>query len=173
MVELTSIFGLTETLAIIVGVIIALQQLGDIKQTRETELETRQAQLFMNIYNQGFTNPQFLEAMLTVSHLHWESLEEYQALLDYTNPETRNNRLAMTMLIGFYEGVGVLVKENLLDIRMVALLMTGPMKSFWEKLEPIVEERREYRNYPRWVSETEYLYNELMKYISEHPEFKV
>jgi len=99
--------------------------------------------------------------------------DEYQTLFDFTNPETRDNRLAMTLLIGFYEGLGVLVRENLLDIRMVALLMTGPTKEFWEKLKPIIEEARERTNYPRMCSETEYLYEELMKYISEHPEIEV
>jgi hypothetical protein len=36
----------------------------------------------------------------------------------------------------------------------------------------IVEEGRRELNLPRWYSETEYLYNELMKYIEEHPELK-
>ena len=75
-------------------------------------------------------------------------------------------------LATFYEGLGVLVKEGYIDIRLVALLMTGRIRVFWEKFEPIIDELREFHNYPRWMSETEYLYNELMKYLDEHPELK-
>ncbi len=142
-------------------------------KAQEQALETRQAQLFMNVYNQSFTNRQFLDSLNRVLNLHWEDLDEYLELFDYTNPKTRENRLAMGTLVGFFEGVGVLVKEDLLDIRLVALLMTGQVKAFWEKTESIVEENRERFNYPRWVSETEYLYKELMKYISEHPDIEI
>jgi len=46
---------------LVIGVIIALQQLRDIKQTRKTELETRQAQLFMQKYNR-FNSKAFARA---------------------------------------------------------------------------------------------------------------
>jgi hypothetical protein len=141
-------------------------------EAQKQALETRQAQLFMNVYNQSFNNPQFLDAMNEFRSIQWNSFDEYLTLFDRTNPKTMDNLLALQILIGFFEGVGVLVKENLLDIRLFALLMTGQTKDFWEKLEPMVEEGREYFNYPRFVSETEYLYNELMKYIEEHPELK-
>ena len=146
--------------------------LRNTQKNQQLTLETRQAQMFMNIYNNSFNNPQFWEYFQTIRHLQWKDLDEFVALFDYSNPETRDNRIAFSMISGFYEGVGVLVKENLLDIRMVALLMTGQTKEFWEKIESIVEEAREYFNYPRFVSETEYLYDELMKYIEEHPEIK-
>jgi len=176
-----------QTVGILVGIIYYITIMRNQQRTRELSLraqeltlkaqeqasETRQAQLFMNIYNQSFTSRQFLDALQRVINLQWKDFDEYLALFDYTNPETRENRLAMMTLTGFFEGVGVLVKEGLLDIRMVALLMTGPVKSYWEKIVPIVEKYRERDNYPRMVSETEYLYNELMKYISENPEFKV
>jgi hypothetical protein len=43
---------------------------------------------------------------------------------------------------------------------------------FWEKLAVIIEQWREARNYPRLASETEYLYDELIQYMQEHPELK-
>ena len=43
---------------------------------------------------------------------------------------------------------------------------------FWKIFDPIKDEIREYMNYPRWASETEYLYYELLKYQETHPEFK-
>jgi hypothetical protein len=50
--------------------------------------------------------------------------------------------------------------------------MSNSTKEFWEKVEPIVEEAREDWYGPGFLIETEYLYNELMKYSEEHPDFK-
>jgi hypothetical protein len=72
----------------------------------------------------------------------------------------------------YYEGVGVLVKENLVDIRLVAELIAGTTRKFWEIHAPIVAEMRRYTEQPRFLSETEYLYNRLMRYMDEHPELK-
>ena len=50
--------------------------------------------------------------------------------------------------------------------------MTRATTIIWEKMAPMLEIIRERRNYPRFFSEYEYLYNELMKYIEELPELK-
>ena len=171
-VTLQTLLTYLTLISVPVGVVYHIMTLRNTSKNQQLTLETRQAQMFMNIYNNSFNNPQFWEYFQTIRHLQWKDLDEYLAVFDFMNPETRDNRLALSMILGFYEGVGVLVKENLLDIRMVALMMTGQTKQIWEKLEPVVEELREDYNYPRYVSEFEYLYDELMKYIDEHPELK-
>jgi hypothetical protein len=50
--------------------------------------------------------------------------------------------------------------------------MTGPLTRFHEMFGPIADEVRVRYNRPRVGIETEYLYNELMKYLDEHPELK-
>ena len=72
----------------------------------------------------------------------------------------------------FYEGLGVLVKNNLVPMRLIAETITGITRMYWEKFVPIVDDGRREFNLPRLHSETEYLYNELMKYIEEHPELR-
>ena len=37
-------------------------------------------------------------------------------------------------MIRFYEGIGALVKEKLIDLRFVSLLMAGDVKQFWNRL---------------------------------------
>jgi hypothetical protein len=37
-------------------------------------------------------------------------------------------------------------------------------------LIPLKEQVRAESGFSRWLSETEYLYDELMKYLAEHPE---
>jgi len=86
-------------------------------------------------------------------------------------PEAERNRRRFSDIGTYYEGLGVLIKEGLLDIRWVALMMAGMVRSMWEKIEPVMEEYRS-RTRARMASESEYLYNELMKYLEEHPELK-
>jgi len=167
-----------QTAGILVGIFYYVMTLRNQRKNQEISLrnqeqalETRQAQLFMNIYNQSLTNPDFDNVVHRIIHLKWKDWDEYQALFDYTNPETRDNHLAMSTMMSFYIGVGVIVRENLVDIRLISQLMSTRVKGFWEKVEPIVEEAREHWYSPRYGEEIEYLYNELMKYAEENPEF--
>ncbi len=144
------------------------------RKTQEQSLETRQAQLFMNIYNQSFANREWLNAYNKVMSTNWDDYEEYITIADFRDPDSSDKEYleAQSYVCSFYEGLGVFVKEGLVDIRMIALTMTYMTKSYWEKLASIVYEGRKRMNYPRMLSEFEYLYDELMKYIEEHPELK-
>ena len=144
------------------------------RKTQEQALETRQAQLFMNIYNQSFANQEWLDAYNKVVTTHWADYEEYIQINNYWNPEKSDKEFirASSLVLCFYEGLGVFVKEGLVDIRLIALTMTFMTRTLWEKLAPVINESRKRMNYPRQMSEFEYLYDELMKYIEEHPELK-
>ncbi len=99
-----------------------------------------------------------------------EQREGFIEINGYPNETEFNN--AYAILVGFFEGLGVFVREGLVDIRLVALLMTGYTKVFFEKIAPYLEEVRVIYGMPRMLSETEYLYHRLMKYLEEHPEIK-
>ena len=73
----------------------------------------------------------------------------------------------------YLEGMGVLVKEGYVDISLVALFISGMIKSTWEKFSPIIMEFRRKGNFPRYMIEYEYLYNALMEYSSKHPELEM
>jgi hypothetical protein len=58
-----------------------------------------------------------------------------------------------------------------LSIRLVALLICGQTRVFWERFMPIIADARKAFGFSRFLSESEYLYVELMKYLEGHPEF--
>jgi hypothetical protein len=70
----------------------------------------------------------------------------------------------------FLEGLGVLVKQDLVSIHLVALTWAGSSRMFWDKISPILDDWRRAINYPRLWSETEYLCKKLIRYMEEHPE---
>ena len=126
------------------------------KRSQQT-LETRQAQMFMNIYDRSQTK-EFTNAYIKVIKTRWSTFQEYKAL--YNDPEFLE---AENIVGNFYEGLGVLVREGLLSVRLVALLMCGMTRLYWERHMGMVEEGRVSLGYKRWRSEAEYLYVELIK----------
>jgi hypothetical protein len=173
MIELATLHAVSYIMGSLGVFVAAVYYIVNIQNNRNNQretLETRQVQLYMQIYNQGVNNRNFIEAWNRVQHLKLNNLQEFLDATNYENPETRENLYAINVLTGYYEGIGTLVKENMLSIRWVALLFGSWTRMFWEKIEPVAEELRVYRKAPRIFSETEYLYNELMKYMKEHPE---
>ena len=133
-------------------------------KAQQQTLETRQAQMFMNIYDKN-SSIEFSKAWEKVVFTPWSTFGEYSKL--WEDPEFND---AAMLIINTYEGIGVLVKEGLLDIKFVALLMCGKVRGYFEKLMPILDDGRKSMGYSRWASETEFLYNELMRYLQRHPE---
>ena len=174
---LVQVVGVSATaIAAVLGVSSYINSNKRAQETRNRELETRQAQMFMNIYNQAATS-EFQAAWLRIISTTFTSYEEFNksSWFDEQYRDAINN-------VSFYfEGVGVLVKEGILGVRWVALMQIGGMlRMFWEKVKPWVEDGRKLwvlpdgrvEAYPRWLSETEYLYGELMKYVGENPELR-
>ena len=74
------------------------------QETRDRELQTRQAQMFMNIYNQT-TTKDFTTAWNTLTSLEWKNFNEYQKAMG------KKGALDAFTIIGMYmEGLGVLVR---------------------------------------------------------------
>lgn len=170
-----------QTVALLVGIVYYITIMRNQQKTRdltlkaqEQTLRTRESQLFMNIYNQSFANPQFLNAVRII-HLkspEIKSTTDFMTAYDYYNPKPDDPAFveAYNYVGSFYEGLGVFVKEGLIDIRLIALTMTGMTRSTWEVVGPYLDELREITGFKRMISEWEYLMNTLNTYIKENPE---
>lgn len=156
-----------EFLAVIVSVLGLAVSITYYAMVLRNQNRTRQAQLFMQIFNR-FNETEFLEAWDKWFTLEYSSAEEGLRVFE----DLENIRLRRK-LGAFFEGVGVLVREDLVDIRIVANLMAGIVHQFWMTIMPYIDEWREAYNHPRMMSETEYLYNALKKYSEDHPEIKL
>jgi hypothetical protein len=125
-----------------------------------TTLQTRQAQLFMQLYSQYY-NKDWLEALRKTSFdiNKTESLDEWSEKYGaHTNPEAYKS---MDMLSHYFEGAGVLVKRGLIDPSMVSDLLSEELVNYWEKFGPMFKEYRRRSNNPRLCENQEYLYGLL------------
>ena len=135
--------------------------------TLQNTNKTRQAQFLMQIYNK-FDTPDKQKAFTEVWNWQWTSFEEFWEKYNINDhPEKWNYLLSLLM---FYEALGTMIKTEKLPIDDVYLIIGGMSIHLWEKFIPILGEIRERMEYPRFASETEYLYNELVKYRDQNTE---
>jgi hypothetical protein len=138
------------------------------QKTQAQTLETRQAQLFIQLYT-TFTNYEFKTKWNEIMHVwNWNDAKEFYSKYGFSDSE----EFSKLDLVGtFFEGVGVMVKRGLIDITLVDDLMSGHVVSSWEKFEPIIMDIRATMNWPQCLEWWEYLYREVKGIVEEqHPE---
>jgi len=158
-----------QTLSIVltgIGMIIALTYYS--LQIRNQN-KTRQAQLIMQLYSRLDT----LEKSRAFLHLLTWEFSDFEEFLQICDPLSMSEEaVILNNFMITFEGIAAMVKQGFIDLHQIATFMGGGFILYWSKFEPIKEDIREYMKYPRWASETEYLYKELKKYQETHPEFK-
>ncbi len=128
----------------------------------------REAQVFLQINSK--VDDGFLQMYFEVMEYDFETFDEFWD--KYGPSANRETASKMYTVLLLFENLGSMVREDLFGIRLVARSLHGPVIEVWNKIQPIIDEWRERWNYPRQWSEFEYFYNELMKYMEEHPELK-
>jgi len=151
MVDVTEISAIVAAMGVLVGV--AYYVLDMRNQTR-----IRQTDMVMRLYN-TFGSTEFQEAYQKMMGSEIEDYAEYMRRHS-TNFEMR----AAAFTVGiFFEGIGVLVRRNLISMDLVDDLLSSPISDTWEKLKPLIEGRREQLKRPQTMEWFEYLYNEMKK----------
>jgi len=168
MVDFALAFMALQTVSITIGVFYHIMTLRNTRKNQELTLETRQAQMLMQMQNRFANSMGDIGHVDVIQNAKFDTFDEFLELIN-TDPTFHK---VIRGYGSFYESLGVLVKEELIDVRLVALMWGGPTRMYWELLEPIIDEWRVAINYPRLWSETEYVCKEVLKYMDEHPEFK-
>jgi len=125
--------------------------------------KARQAQMFMGIYER-FNTPEAIDSSIRLLNLKVKDFDEFHRLLNESNADGRS----LNWYSAYYEGLGVLVREKFIDIRLVSLLMYGELKWFWEKYGSYWRQYRVAESYPRAMVEGEFLYDSVMEYGKKH-----
>jgi hypothetical protein len=154
MVE-ASIVNLAELGVLVVGVVIGLQQLNDIKQTRELELETRQAQLFTVIMNKMDT-PEWWSHYRTIRDLPGKTFEEIAEIMN--DPIKYGGFYS---ILTFFNKLGWLVKREVLDFEVFSEVINTTFTTVYENTKPILDESEKRTGKPQDLPHFEYLYNRI------------
>jgi hypothetical protein len=145
--DISTIATIVTTVSIAIGVIFTLLELRHLAKTRRTEI-------IMKIYDR-FSSREMVEAMSKVGSAKFESLDDYRKKYGFTE---------ITEIAVLFEGLGVLLEQNLIDIKMVDRLFGPTLNALWERVQPVLYAMRKGLNEPFFFSHFEYLIKELSAY---------
>jgi hypothetical protein len=145
--EISTITSIVTTLSIIIGVIFALLELRHLRATRQTEI-------IMKIYER-FGTREVVEAINRVGNAKFENIVDYNKKYGFTD---------ITLIAELFEGVGVLLEQNLIDIKMVDRLFGPTLNLLWVRMMPVLYAMREGLKEPFFFSHYEYLVKRLDSY---------
>lgn len=122
-------------------------------------IRNRKAQLFMNLYQQ-FSSSEFMKPWSEIFfEWKWEDFDDY---LNRYGPSSNLDAFEKYCTVAaYFEGIGVLVKQRLIDIDIVDDLLHAPPIWMWDKTEEITLGYREMFEAPELWEWWEYLYERL------------
>ena len=99
-----------------------------------------------------------LEAYVDIVDAEFEDYDDF--VKKYGKFISKNQVPSSFMMMGnFYEQIGVLLRNRLIDASLVDQLF--PVSTTWEKMKPVIEGYRKHHNQPQFCEWFEFLYNEM------------
>jgi hypothetical protein len=124
------------------------------------QTKMRKTDLVIRLYS-TWESKEFSEATLKIWNLEFKDyddfIKKYGPWLSETEVYT-----AFRMVGNFFQLLGILLLNGLVDIDMVVKAFNLPIKTTWEKIKPLVEGGRKQMG-PDLLNHFEYLYNEMKK----------
>lgn len=163
---------LTACITVIIGVISfvksnrrAEEQRALTLQTQQQALETRQAELFMNVFNRWNAR----DVQMAYGNTRFRLIPQIKDFSDYQQKvldERAKGNLEpwfnIQLIATYMEGLGMLVKRGLIDIELVEDLFSNRIKWYWENFFTTIGNiRRKQLNDMKLYDSAEYLYHEL------------
>jgi hypothetical protein len=149
MVDIQIISSVLASFSVIFGVIAWLYQMRENRKIN-------QASLFMQIFDRQFSKEN-RENLYYIDSMEYRDFDD--AVDKYGIENNPDGYFRFSSMMTYYEGIGVLVKRNLVDPTMVDDLMSGPIIRHWEKVRDYVEENRRRTGYYEAGEHAEHLYH--------------
>jgi hypothetical protein len=106
--------------------------------------------MLMSLYHR-FIEKDHIDARITMN------VSELTADFENWNHETR---VKFNMVGRYFEGIGVL-RQGLIDVKLVEELLSGPIIRWWEITGSIIQEARKQWNNQAMYDHAEFLYHEM------------
>jgi len=133
------------------------------QESRDRELETRQAQLFMQIFTLNCSQEtadnwyKIFSADITDAQTFLRKTGMLGDLTDFDHELAR----ALAYVWTHYDGMGLLAQKGLIDVELLTEMFSTEVIMMWEKLKPVTLEFR--KKYPHAAENYEYLYNKMIE----------
>jgi len=131
--------------------------------TLQNANKTRQAQLFSQIYQARY-NQDYIQRWWEIMSWDWKDFDDYYSKYGGfdVDPEIAAVSIAQ---FSYYDGLGLLVKNRMVDVETVFQLMSAPIISLWFKCETVIKGMRVMENGPgmNYMDSFEFLANEMIR----------
>jgi hypothetical protein len=170
-VSLQTLLTYLTLISVPVGVFYHIMTLRNTRKNQKLTLETRQTQLFMDIY-QTWASKEFqkdLDLMLYV----WEYDDFDDFMRKYGSEADIDAHSIWDQNSMWLEGIGVLVRRGLIAPQLIFDLQSfsGTMLLTWKKFAPFILGFRERFDLKEYMQDFEYLREVILEiYEREHPE---
>ena len=159
MVDITEISAVVAAAGVLIGVVYYVLDMRNQARARKTDL-------VMRLYS-TLSSKEFQEAWYKIWNLEFRDYNDFEKKYGSITAETPAN-IAFSVVFNFFDGIGVLLNERLIDIDQTFDLFSEWVAITWEKMRPAVEgfKKQHEREMPRlkksfqWF---EHLYNEMQK----------
>ena len=108
---------------------------------------TAQASIFMQMYNHFQSISRDVKIYTCFNNATFTTAEEFMELVTSDSEWGKVNDIWLQ----FLEGLGVVVKAEFLDIKMVTLMQAGLTRIPWDKMEPVMEDLRRIPNFLDYI----------------------
>ncbi len=160
MVELSVIRDLVAIFGVIAGFSYYVLTVRNSQRTQRQQLETRQAQLFMQLY-QDLLSENNMRSLLDLMNMEWEDFDDFERKLGSdNNPDSFVKRTSIWFRMN---GIGLLLRDGLIDSEKVFDLLGTWIIWLWMKWESIIKELRVRYHQPEIYTEFEYLADEMRR----------
>jgi hypothetical protein len=167
MIDLQTVLTYLTLISIPVGVAYHIMTLNNTRKNQHMTLETRQAQMFLTIYNR-ILEENFARTRYNIEWVwSWSDFEDFRKKY---GPESENWPNFVRVMM-FLEGIGILLKKGMISASFIDDFISGTTVRIWEKYSEVVFDIRKYYDSPQAYEWVEYLYDEVKAiYNKQHPE---
>ena len=150
MVDVPTISAIVVAVGVLIGLFFTLLELRHLARTRKTDV-------IMRIYDR-FSSKEMVEAISSIGQLRSKQLE----------PVHLEQLTGVMQVSTLFEGLGVLLEKDLIDVELVDSLFGPSLDTLWEPIRPFIYNTRESLRQPFMFSHFEYLHNRLKNYRKEN-----
>jgi hypothetical protein len=151
-VDTTEISAIVAAVSVVVGVVLTVIELRNLVKQRKSDLLMR--------LHLAFSSKEYSEAVLKYVSTEYKDYDDF--VKKYGSPFAEGSVQTVFLIIGnFFEGIGVLLKNKLVDIDLVTEMFAVDL--FWLKWQPLVEGIRKQPSSQNILEYFEYLHNEVKK----------
>jgi hypothetical protein len=151
MIDIPTVASIVTTVSIVIGAAFTILEIRHLARVRRTDI-------IMKIYDR-FGTREILEAINRIGNAKFENLADYSKKYGFTD---------VTQIAELFEGIGVLLEQNLIDIKMVDSLFGSTLNLLWVRMKPVLYAMREGLKEPFFFSHYEYLIERLNSFRESH-----